>query len=227
MIQFEKTIWEIKSITNKNQSAWRCYSCGRGSFVLLEKIPKRNYAAVNINCSACNTAHLILGKVIGFAHNYEVVLEYCAIEDLGIKPTQIRPSISLFKIPDYIDEKIKNKLMFSFDHFWYDMDACANKIRQALELIADELGGTGNILHDKIISLRSKIGPETTDALLALKWIGNDGSHASIDFKRLDILNAYEILVHTLNILYPDNSEKEELSKRISVIKQNKGIKSI
>lgn len=225
MIYFDKKIWETKMITNNSKSAWRCYKCEKGSLVLEEKIAKSRFLSIRLKCSSCERVYLVTGNVIPLENNREVDFSYYKINNFGLKPTHIRPTLSLFKIPDSISPQVKEKLMFSFDHFWHDLDACANKIRQAIELITLNFGGSGKTLHDKIVSLN--LGAETNDALLALKWIGNDGSHASIDFKREDILNVYGILVETLNTLYPDKSEKEELSKIISVINQNKGIKSI
>jgi hypothetical protein len=225
MILFDRKIWETDRITNKSKSAWRCYQCEKGSLVLEDLIPKRKFAAAHVKCSSCHKTSLIIGNVIPLANKLVVSLGYYKIQDLGIKPTHIRPTLSLFNIPESINAQIKEKIMLSFDHFWYDLDACANKIRQALELMVKEFGGKGDTLHSQIKSLDLNLGADNINSLIALKWIGNDGSHSSNPFTKEEILDTYEIFVHTINKLYPDNSANEIIESKINKINQNKGIK--
>ena len=48
------------------------------------------------------------------------------------------------------------------------MASCANKIRQALELIVKERGETGRDLHPQIESLRATIGAKITKSFMKL-----------------------------------------------------------
>jgi len=118
-------------------------------------------------------------------------------------------------------------LIKSFNHFWYDLDACANKIRQAVELIVVDRGGVGYVLDHQIKSLSKTLGEGLINKLLALKWIGNDGSHAHRPFEKDEILNSYNLLVDVLNQLYPDETEKQRRESLVQLINENKGIKEI
>ncbi len=113
-----------------------------------------------------------------------------------------------------------------FYQLWYEYEACVNKIRQSLEILVDEKGVKGGKLHNKIESLKESLGVDLCETLMAIKWIGNDGSHSGGDFTRDQILYTYSLMVDVLNKLYPDL--KEYLKKKDFVQKANvnKGIKN-
>jgi len=59
------------------------------------------------------------------------------------------------------------------------------------------------------------IKPDIADFLLAIKWIGNTGSHTG-KLERIDVLEAYELLELSLNKLYDDTEIKlSKISKEI------------
>lgn len=121
---------------------------------------------------------------------------------------------------------IKFNLVKSFNHFWYDLDACANKIRQVIELIVDEKKGKGPTLHAKILSLKSELGDSLVKKLLAIKCIGNDGSHTDRLFERVELLDTYCILVDIFDQLWPDHSERLRRENLVEAITLNKGLKA-
>ncbi len=76
-------------------------------------------------------------------------------------------------------------------------------------------------LHDRIEEFKKK-NKEVADYLLAIKWIGNTGSHPG-ELEKEDILEAYQLLEHSLLSLY-DNKE-ERLRKISKEINSRKGVR--
>jgi hypothetical protein len=140
-------------------------------------------------------------------------------------PTHFQPELYLFSLSPSVTDNVRSLVIKSFGHFWYDLDACANKIRQALENLVEEKNGVGDSLDKQIRSLASTLGTAVTDTMLALKHIGNDGSHAGRAFTKDEILDAYSLLEDLLNLLYPDATEKERKAKLVQTINSNKGLK--
>jgi hypothetical protein len=229
MIHFDKKIWQRRSISNKHNTSWKCGVCGIGGLQLQSEIPKSNYYSLAIRCtdSNCTKQYRIVGSVVPEAKGVEVAENYFRIDNYRLYPTHFEPELVMFEMPISLNAEVKSKLIKSFNHFWYDLDACANMIRQGIELIVVEKGGVGETLHTKIASLRTKLGDKLTDAILALKWIGNDGSHPGRSFKRDEILDSYGVLVDVLNQMYPDESEKERRDSLVQLILDKKGIKSL
>jgi hypothetical protein len=140
-------------------------------------------------------------------------------------PKYFIPSLHLIHIKDRFPLELTKELKISFSHFFSDLSSCANKIRVCIEILMDCfcIKKTEIIkrkrrklsLHSRILEYK-KTNPEIAEYLLAIKWIGNPGSHfdqLSID----DVLDAYDILDFSLNKLY-DLQEKtiKKLTKEIN-----------
>jgi hypothetical protein len=104
-------------------------------------------------------------------------------------------------------------LVASFQLFWSDPLACTNRIRSTVErlLTAQKVPQTtGKIAakgRRKFLALHRRIEqfatrrPEIAEKLMAVKWIGNAGSHshgATVD----DALDGYELMDWVLDTLY-------------------------
>lgn len=229
MIHFDTKIWKRRSISNDSNTSWKCGYCGVGSLQSQTNIPKSSKFAIRAKCtdSNCNKTYYIIGKVVPVAKGIEVGSQYLRIDDYRLYPTHFYPELVMFEMPMTLSKEIKSIILKSFNHFWYDLDACANKIRQAIELIVGEKQGTGANLHQQINSLRDQLGDKLTNTILALKWIGNDGSHANRPFERDEILDTYSLLVDVLNQLYPNESEDERRKNLVDMINERKGMKNI
>ncbi|GAB3535803.1 hypothetical protein GCM10027443_25290 [Pontibacter brevis] len=155
------------------------------------------------------------------------------IEEVGGIYTNIQP-ITFFPAPKIIDiplscpRTVTKKLNESFGLYWIDLNSCANKIRISIETLLNELGvittkptkkGTQPLkLHSRIEEFE-KQNPEVGGFLLAIKWIGNAGSHPS-EITKDDVLDAYELLEYSLDSLYDDRRKKlKELSNKINTAK--------
>lgn len=70
-------------------------------------------------------------------------------------------------------------------------------------------------LHRRIEEYK-RINTEIADYLLAIKWIGNEGSHTR-KLGKIDILETYELLEFSLDKLFDNKENKmKKLSKEIS-----------
>lgn len=150
-----------------------------------------------------------------------------------IVPKYFNPALEIIPVPNYLNKSIAFCLVESFKLFWIDNSACANKIRIMVEAIMNERkipktvlksGKRSRInLHKRIEKFQIK-NQEVGERLIAIKWIGNDGSHEMDVLKREDILNAYEILLECFEKLY--NPRPAALLKIVKKINKNKGVKN-
>jgi hypothetical protein len=132
----------------------------------------------------------------------------------------VAPSPSLISIPTNCPGEVVAELKSAFVASWGDYAAAGNRIRAAVERLLDALrvqkqtaNGNGKrrllVLHDRITQIKSRY-PEVHDALLAIKWLGNAGSHTD-SLTRDDVFDALDIFESVLSNLY---------SKHPSVIKR-------
>jgi hypothetical protein len=131
-------------------------------------------------------------------------------------PKNIRPAPKIIDLPSSCPKPISNLFDAAFSLYWTDAEASAGKIRSALEELLTHLGvpDTDNTdpakpkrlsLH-KRIELLQKSHPEQSRLLMAIKWMGNSGSHGGT-VSRSDVLDALEILEHTLPELLEKKSD--------------------
>jgi hypothetical protein len=140
------------------------------------------------------------------------------------RPLYMFPMPDIAEIPDRCPGAISLELRASFQSFWSDRAAAANRLRSALERLLDHLGvktrtrkAMGGFhtltLHDRI-ELFEKGEPGLGSHLLALKWLGNTGSHGD-EVSVGDLLDAYEVTEHCLAEILTQRS------KRIAAIAKN------
>jgi len=179
-----------------------------------------------LECSTCHELVAFVGdgqiEHDGFYdHENDIYME-----DYGdvFTPIYFSPALQIFKIPNNCPNDINKEINSSFSLFWNDLPSCANKIRTSLEMIMDQQkvkksyvsGGKRRALslHKRIENFKL-IKPDIADFLLAIKWIGNTGSHTG-KLERIDVLEAYELLELSLNKLYDDTEIKlSKISKEI------------
>lgn len=183
-----------------------------------------------LHCSSCFKSIFFMGK--GHPeHNGYYDYELDAYQEEYINtftPTFFQPTLNLFEIPEKCPDLVKNEISDSFKLYWCDLPSCANKIRIALEVLLNtekvKKYETSNGKR-KPISLHKRINlfsnTEVRDILLAIKWIGNTGSHNGSSLETIDILETYRLLEYSLNKLY--NNEEKELKKISKEINKRKG----
>lgn len=230
MITFDIKAWEQTYISNQHDAAWRCGKCGSGSLRMTKRLRTYSYAISRIlRCAnpKCGMGYRVLGYLKATYRGQEVSPSYFGVDDYQLHPRHFQPELALFTFPTGLQRDVQHQLLISFNHFWYDLDACANKIRHALELIVTERGGTGDQLHQRILSLKGQMDDSLIKKLLALKWIGNDGSHIGRPFERSEILTTYSLLVDVLNQLFPDETEQVMRENLVKLINEKRGMKNL
>ena len=152
----------------------------------------------------------------------ELFDDYEAGEQRWLKtfyPRFFIPSVDIFPIPANCPEEVQDNLRKSFSIAWQDLSAAGNKLRVAIENMIDTInpGSTGK-LHNKLETLRST-NQEVSDMLMAVKWIGNAGSHTA-DLKECDVAVAYQVMQKVLNKLYGNEKFLNDVVGKINQSKK-------
>ncbi len=141
------------------------------------------------------------------------------------------PAIRLIKFPKDTPMEIIDIIDESFKLFWVDEDSCGNKIRTGIEKLLDlqkvnktkvnKYGKRQSLnLHQRIENFKSK-EPQIAEYLLALKWIGNQGSHnGAYRLSKKELVDAYRILEVSLTDLF--DKTRIDVNRLISKINRKK-----
>lgn len=145
------------------------------------------------------------------------------------KPLFFHPHLKLISVPESAPVDVKNKLHESFQLFFSSPSAASNHVRAAIESMLNDLNvnrcrisnGKRRLinLHQRIDLLPSKY-EELKELLMAVKWLGNAGSHSGKDLTSDDVMDAYEIMEHILAEIYDSKSTKiKALAKKVNKAK--------
>lgn len=121
------------------------------------------------------------------------------------------PTLEIIALPKNCPDPVRQALNAAFALYWQDRPSSAGRIRVALERLLDHFGITTKTANGKFLPLEKRIDVfSQTDAengaqLMALKWLGNVGSH-TIDVQVDDLLAAFEIIEHVLSELIDKKS---------------------
>lgn len=148
------------------------------------------------------------------------------------KPYFFYPSLQIFNIPDKTPDEIKKTIETSFSIIFKNKSAAANQIRIALECLLTALKiKRFNVrpgqkrrrlnLHQRIDLLPSKY-QEVKNICLAIKWLGNSGSHCDEDMKFDDVFNGYDMLSFLLDEIY--DNRHHHVKKLAKTINAKKGV---
>lgn len=132
----------------------------------------------------------------------------------------------IISIPEKTPSDVSDEILASFQVFWGDRFSCANRIRSAVEclLTHERVPKTSKNAQGKrsFLSLHRRIEffaakqKALADKLMAIKWVGNAGSH-SAGLTADDLLDGYEILGFVLEEMFVRKSEHvERLARTIN-----------
>ncbi|WP_299745828.1 DUF4145 domain-containing protein [uncultured Tateyamaria sp.] len=141
----------------------------------------------------------------------------------------VSPSVKLFETPIELPNEVERHLSRAFALYWNDKASCLNALRAALEASLSEQGVPKKFktkkgkfqdakLHQRIERF-GKTNGTVAELLMAIKWLGNQGSH---DFDAENTLadkvdSALTIMAVALFELYdPTKSEVQTLVKKIN-----------
>lgn len=138
-------------------------------------------------------------------------------------PKTFFPSLHPFELPAKCPEEITDPLLASFSIFLMQPSAAANLIRISVERMLTAMGVPEHKKTGWRIGLKERLEklPEIYAAysgqLMAIKFLGDAGSHDYDKVKLKDIEDAFEIMDHVVNDLFSGRKESIEiLTKRLS-----------
>ena len=153
------------------------------------------------------------------------------------RPRYFQPSLKIIQIPQKCPQKLTNSLNESFKLFFSSPSSTANSVRIVLEELLTALKvkrftiSSPNTmskrkrkpidLHRRIGNLPDKYSP-FKEMILAIKYLGNAGSHSHDEITTDDILDAYELLEHVLKEIY-EPSITERLAAIARKVNKKKG----
>ncbi|CAF3227095.1 unnamed protein product [Rotaria sp. Silwood2] len=232
--------------TNKKPLSFSCPTCYNGHFRVAaenitirqtaDEIKARNRVEIsNINyemfrfvtipaCDSCGEVVTISGTAVFYNElNYRANSGYSGAQYIVFTPMYFYPPVNPFIISAHCPENIKACILKAFSHYWNDLSSSANRIRTAVELIMDQQGiDKAGTLHNRIESYK-KINFNLGNQLMALKWIGNVGSHETI-ITQDDLLNGFELLESIIEELYERPNRAKKLCDLSDNINKNKGL---
>ena len=233
-----------RRITKERSPNWPCPRCGGGHLRLvrssLHSCPTgdtheqssedyfvedmavlRFVAMLKCDNDICQESSVVAG--IGYYvedWSYEV-LDYREF----YAPDYICPSPNLITIPPDTPSTVTEQIEQAFIASWGAFSAAGNRIRVAAERLMDSLKipkTTTKNGRRKPLSLHSRIDkaqkkyPRIHRSLLAIKWLGNAGSHSTA-LTQEDVFDAFDIFEIVLEELYSQHfSTTESLVKQIN-----------
>lgn len=133
--------------------------------------------------------------------------EYSPTFTKSFHPKSCHPMPRIIPIPQNCPKGVVEELESSFRSFWCDTTAAANHIRTAVEHLMTFVRITRRVkkgkkfvyraLHQRIEAFTLR-NPVIGKQLMAIKWLGNSGSHGT-KIEKDDLLDAFEIIEHVLD----------------------------
>ncbi len=151
-------------------------------------------------------------------------------------PKFFEPALPVFPVPSKCPRKVREELTRAFSLIWSDIGSAGNRLRVAVEALMNECniqkkakikngqnkGKFRDLTLDERIRIFSNKNEDAATQLLAIKWLGNIGSHAGLTIlTRDDLLDAFEHFEYTLDLIYLGRSS--HLVKRAKRIIEKKG----
>lgn len=141
------------------------------------------------------------------------------------------PPLALADVPSSAPPSVKDAVAASARIVWLDPSSAANRLRTAVERVLDDKrvkktrinnGGTRVRMttHARIEQFRLK-DQLAGDAMMAVKWIGNEGTHES-ELTIQDVLDGATVLQLALKVVY-DKADLET-RRRITAINKARGL---
>lgn len=143
------------------------------------------------------------------------------------RPKFFQPHLKFFPLPTDCPESVVKPLEESFTLFFSAPAAALHNVRIAIECLLTELkirrfdssrGGRRFVsLHQRIELLPQKY-EVLKDLILAIKWLGNAGSHeGAAEVTMDDVIDSYELMEHILQEVYaPKLTKLHKLAKKVN-----------
>jgi hypothetical protein len=184
---------------------------------------------------ACQNAECGQLVAIGGRTRHELYQDYETGDQALLQffePAFINPAPPIFPIPKECPEVVTKELTNAFGLYWSDRGSSANRLRAATEaLLTHRRVPRTKInkhrkrvrisLHDRIEIFKNK-DSQSSEYLIAIKWLGNAGSHYGLDeLSGDDLLDGFELFEHVVERVY--QSPERRLKKIAKGINARKG----
>lgn len=133
-------------------------------------------------------------------------------------PLSMMPGPRVIDIPETTPKAIREQIQKAFNLLWTDAGSCINKLRISVEEIVAHAGvarktpeGRFVPLHNRLADLEER-GFGHHDTMVALKDIGNDGSH-NASRTLADCIDAFDILETALEDIYGGRKARQDAIK--------------
>jgi hypothetical protein len=147
-------------------------------------------------------------------------------------PLAILPPPRIIVVPEGTPDDVQENLDGAFGFFWHDLDAAGNRVRTAVERILDDQRvpkvpsaknrRTRLTLHTRLERFKDK-NADAAELLMAVKWIGNAGSH-SRSLTRDDLMDGFDLIEQVLIELYSSHAKRTlKLAKSINRRRRPRG----
>lgn len=221
---------------NERFTPWNCPHCNVGklmakeeNFLCKDTIPKHPDSEPRLqysgffDCNYCDCKTFSTGT--GFNNHYcsgdPAIGDFSEMYINEYTPQFFSPSIMLFNPPAGTPKSVRDSLRRAFSICWSDIPASCNVLRVTVEILLKErwpevpIVINGKYLNKKLNELKriEEKKPkflEIIDYFLAIKWLGNNGSHDN-ELEERDLAVAFKIMEKALILLYSqdDNSVSE------------------
>ncbi|MFF9070541.1 DUF4145 domain-containing protein [Streptomyces sp. NPDC014891] len=147
-----------------------------------------------------------------------------------LTPSFFHPALPLVQRREGIPRSVQDRIDAASAVLWVDPSSAANRLRSAVEALMDDQGiprrwssdkGPYDVnLHRRIENFKAAktAYSDAADAILAVKWIGNVGSHEDA-LKISDVLDGAEILDFALEEIYGTRDVVKKLAAEITARK--------
>ncbi|EPE5001741.1 DUF4145 domain-containing protein [Escherichia coli] len=163
---------------------------------------------------ACQEKVALSGQVVAVECFNDEMTERWYVS--GFRPKYFYPPLPLFLFPEKCPEDIADLLAEVSALIPSHPASAVNTMRTILEMMLDSLDVPrektvkGKIIrlstHERITYYSDKLGPNK-DAFMALKWLGNHGSHGGIKVTRSSINDACILIGHLIDFLFLESPD--------------------
>lgn len=145
------------------------------------------------------------------------------------EPRFIFPAPPLVRLIQETPIAVKAKLVEAAGLVWQNSEASANQVRQAVESLMDcqkviktemQKGKRARLSLHRRIKIFEKSDPANAEILLAIKWLGNTGSHLG-KLSRKDVFDAFDMIELVLTNLYSQSAK--QIQRKAKAINKAKG----
>jgi hypothetical protein len=216
--------------------AWRCPTCKNGALAIVKDSLRkeettnsknaRNHPdwepfwiherfSVLLKCSHCMDPVFAVGDVAA-SEEYDLEDGHSFLLE-KLDPKFFSPAPPIISVPPQCPKKVGVQISSASSLFWSSPPSAANGVRVAVELLMDDqrVPRKGRTTKGRFqaLSLHARIEryakkrPDVGAALLAIKWLGNIGSHPA-KLRLTDVLDGFELLEYALEEVYEGKSSR-------------------